>query len=53
MVKHSYLVLRFNHSFLHLHIVPEATRTRKLLLSRRELEKLMGAVNQKVIRAFH
>ena len=35
------------------HIVPEATRTRKLLLSRRELEKLMGAVNQKVIRAFH
>jgi SsrA-binding protein len=29
------------------HIVPEATRTRKLLLSRRELEQLMGAVNQK------
>lgn len=27
------------------HIVPEATRTRKLLLSRRELEKLMGLVN--------
>lgn len=29
------------------HVVPEANRTRKLLLSRREIEKLMGAVNQK------
>ncbi len=29
------------------HVVAEATRTRKLLLSRRELNKLMGAVNQK------
>ena len=29
------------------HVVPEATRTRKLLLSRRQLEQLMGAVNQK------
>ncbi len=29
------------------HIVPEATRTRKLLLYRRELDKFMGAVNQK------
>ena len=29
------------------HIVAEATRTRKLLLSKREIEKLMGAVNQK------
>ncbi len=29
------------------HVVPEATRTRKLLLSRRELEKLTGSVNQK------
>jgi SsrA-binding protein len=29
------------------HVVPEATRTRKLLLSRRQIEKLMGAVNQK------
>ena len=29
------------------HIVPEATRTRKLLLNRRELDKLLGAVNQK------
>ncbi|WLF83682.1 SsrA-binding protein SmpB [Moraxella sp. ZY210820] len=29
------------------HVVAEATRTRKLLLSRRELDKLMGAVNQK------
>ncbi|WP_336936381.1 SsrA-binding protein SmpB [Acinetobacter beijerinckii] len=29
------------------HVVPEATRTRKLLLSRREIDRLMGAVNQK------
>lgn len=29
------------------HVVPEATRTRKLLLNRREIEKLMGAINQK------
>ena len=29
------------------HVVAEATRTRKLLLSRRELEKLQGAINQK------
>ena len=29
------------------HIVPEARRTRKLLLSKRELEKLMGSVEQK------
>jgi len=29
------------------HVVPEATRTRKLLLKRREIEKLMGAINQK------
>lgn len=29
------------------HIVPEATRTRKLLLSRRQIEQLMGSVNQK------
>lgn len=29
------------------HIVPEATRTRKLLLNRRELDKLLGTVNQK------
>lgn len=29
------------------HIDPEANRTRKLLLSRRQIEKLMGAVNQK------
>ena len=27
------------------HVVPEATRTRKLLLNRREIEKLMGATN--------
>lgn len=29
------------------HVVAESTRTRKLLLSRREIDKLMGAVNQK------
>ncbi|MEB3753370.1 SsrA-binding protein SmpB [Acinetobacter sp. MD2(2019)] len=29
------------------HVVPEATRSRKLLLSRRQLEQLMGAVQQK------
>ena len=29
------------------HVVPEATRTRKLLLSRRDIDRLMGAVNQK------
>lgn len=28
------------------HISPEASRTRKLLLSKRQIEKLMGAVNQ-------
>ncbi|ALH95404.1 SsrA-binding protein SmpB [Acinetobacter equi] len=29
------------------HVVPEARRTRKLLLNRRQIEKLLGAVNQK------
>ncbi len=29
------------------HVVPEATRTRKLLLNRKEIAKLLGAVNQK------
>jgi SsrA-binding protein len=29
------------------HIDPEATRTRKLLMSRRQIDKLMSAVNQK------
>src|SRR5690554_2290717 len=29
------------------HMVPEATRTRKLLLNRKEIAKLLGAVNQK------
>ena len=29
------------------HYVPEATRTRKLLLNRRELNRLIGAVQQK------
>lgn len=29
------------------HVIPESTRTRKLLLSRRQIDLLMGAVNQK------
>lgn len=29
------------------HVVAEATRSRKLLLSKRQIERLMGAVNQK------
>ncbi len=29
------------------HVVPEAVRTRKLLLSRRQIDKLMGQVQQK------
>ena len=57
-ITESYILFRDNEAFLFgaqiqpllsasTHVVPEATRTRKLLLSRRELEKLMGAVNQK------
>ena len=54
----SYVIFKNNEAFLlgaqiqpllsaSTHVVAEATRTRKLLLSRRELEKLLGAVNQK------
>ena len=34
------------------HVVPEATRTRKLLLSRRQIDQLMVLSIKKVIRAF-
>ena len=41
-------MLKFSLYSVHLRtFVPEATRTRKLLLNRRELDKLLGAVNQK------
>ncbi len=54
----SYVLLKNNEAFLFgaqvqpllsasTHVVPEATRTRKLLLSRKEIDKLMGAVQQK------
>lgn len=54
----SYVIFKGNEAFLFgsnivpllsasSHVVPEASRTRKLLLSRRQIENLMGAVNQK------
>lgn len=54
----SYVLLKNNEAFLFgaqiqpllsasTHVVPEATRTRKLLMSRKEIDRLMGAVNQK------
>ncbi|WP_269914146.1 SsrA-binding protein SmpB [Acinetobacter sp. HY1485] len=54
----SYIIFKQNEAYLFgaqiqpllsasTHVVPEATRTRKLLLSRRQIETLMGAVNQK------
>lgn len=54
----SYIIFKQNEAYLFgaqiqpllsasTHVVPEATRTRKLLLSRRQIELLMGAVNQK------
>ncbi|MFB2539331.1 MULTISPECIES: SsrA-binding protein SmpB [unclassified Acinetobacter] len=54
----SYIIFRNNEAFLFgaqiqpllsasTHVVAESTRTRKLLLSRREIDKLLGAVNQK------
>lgn len=57
-ISESYVLFRDNEAFLFnsqvvpllsasTHVIPEATRSRKLLLSRREIEKLMGAVNQK------
>ncbi|AOA57784.1 SsrA-binding protein SmpB [Acinetobacter larvae] len=57
-IAESYIIFKNNEAFLvgaqiqpllsaSTHVVPEATRTRKLLLSRRQIEHLMGAVNQK------
>ena len=54
----SYIIFKNNEAFLlgaqiqpllsaSTHVVAEATRTRKLLLSRRQIDMLMGAVNQK------
>ena len=54
----SYIIFKNNEAFLFgaqiqpllsasTHVVAEATRTRKLLLNRRELERLLGAVHQK------
>lgn len=54
----SYVIFKNNEAFLFgsqvvpllsasTHVIPEASRTRKLLLSRRQIELLMGAVNQK------
>lgn len=54
----SYVIFKNNEAFLFgsqvvpllsasTHVIPEASRTRKLLLSRRQIEMLMGAVNQK------
>ncbi len=54
----SYIIFKNNEAFLFgaqiqpllsasTHVVPENTRTRRLLLNRRELDKLQGAVNQK------
>lgn len=54
----SYIIFKQNEAYLFgaqiqpllsasTHVIPEATRTRKLLLSRRQIETLMGAVNQK------
>jgi SsrA-binding protein len=54
----SYIIFKNNEAYLFgaqiqpllsasTHVVAEATRTRKLLLNRRELEKLLGAVHQK------
>lgn len=54
----SYVIFKNNEAFLFgsqvvpllsasTHVIPEDSRTRKLLLSRRQIEMLMGAVNQK------
>lgn len=54
----SYVIFKNNEAFLFgsqvvpllsasTHVIPEASRTRKLLLSRRQIELLMAAVNQK------
>lgn len=57
-ITESYVIFKDNEAFLfgsHIsplissstHVVAEADRTRKLLLSRREIDRLFGAVNQK------
>jgi SsrA-binding protein len=57
-ISEGYVIFRDNEAFLFnaqitplwtasTHIDPEATRTRKLLMSRRQIDKLMSAVNQK------
>jgi len=57
-ISDSYVIFRDNEAYLFnsqitplwsasTHINPEATRTRKLLLSRRQIDKLMAQVNQK------
>ncbi len=57
-ISESYIIFKDNEAFLFgsqiipllsasTHVIPEANRTRKLLLSRRQIEMLMGAVNQK------
>ncbi|HHJ19538.1 MAG TPA: SsrA-binding protein SmpB [Gammaproteobacteria bacterium] len=57
-LKESYAILHANEAFLHgchispllsasTHINPDPTRNRKLLLHRRELDKLIGAVERK------
>ena len=58
-ITESYILFRDNEAFLFgaqiqpllsasTHVVPEATRTRKLLLSRREIEKLMDIETSKI-----
>lgn len=57
-ISESYIIFRNGEAFLFgsrivpllsasTHVVPEASRTRKLLMSRREIDRLMGAINQK------
>ena len=57
-ITEAYIIFRNNEAFLfgaHIqpllssstHVSPDTTRTRKLLLNRREIDKLFGAVNQK------
>ena len=52
-MRHSYLAPIFNRCYPAQHVSPDSIRTRKLLLNRREIEKLMGAVNQKAMPACH
>ena len=57
-ITEAYVIFRNNEAFLfgaHIqpllssstHVSPDSIRTRKLLLNRREIEKLSGAINQK------